>query len=53
MLNLKRLVIWIDCDDKDQEELLHKVKVLLSVIKAKYTIVEIQAVGDADMEDSK
>jgi hypothetical protein len=45
---MKRVIIWLDIEDKHHEEMLHKVKSLLSVIDAKYTIVDVLNVSDQD-----
>ena len=47
-MNLKRVIIWVDSEDKDNEEVLHKIKMLLSLINAKYTIVDELNVNDED-----
>jgi hypothetical protein len=48
VLSLKRAIIWVDSEDKDHEEVLHKIKILLSLINAKYTIVDVLNVNDED-----
>lgn len=51
---MKRIIIWIDTDDKHHEEVLYKVKVLLSVINTKYNVVDILNLEDSDFgENSK
>jgi hypothetical protein len=45
---LKRVIIWVDSDDKELEEMLYKIKTLLGFINAKYTIVDVLDVMDYD-----